>query len=127
MLVPHAHLVGPPDPERRFRLLEMVRRRGRERRYSERTITAYVHWIRRFIIHFGRRHPRELGPEHVREFLSFLAAEQGVAPSTQNQALAALTFLYVGVPRAPFDRVPGVTPARARRRIPIVLNQGDIG
>ncbi|MBW8896330.1 MAG: phage integrase N-terminal SAM-like domain-containing protein, partial [Acidobacteria bacterium] len=72
MLIPRAHLVATADPERRHRLLEQVRRLGRERRFSERTIAAYVHWIRRFVVHFGRRHPRELGVEHVREFLSFL-------------------------------------------------------
>src|SRR5690242_9071324 len=99
MLIPPAELVGPPNPERRYRLLEEVRRRGRERRFSERTIAAYVHWIRRFVSHFGRRHPRELGVEHVREFLSFLTTEQRVAASTHNQALAALTFLYVAVLR----------------------------
>src|SRR5437016_7962088 len=125
--IPRAHLVGPPNPERRYRLLEQVRRRGRERGYSERTIAAYVHWIRRFVIHFERRHPRELGPEQVREFLSFLANEQCVAASTQNQALAALTFLYVGVLRAPFDRLPGVIPARAPRRVPTVLSQTEVG
>ena len=101
----------------------MVRRIGRERRYSERTIAAYVDWIRRFVIHFGRRHPRELGPEHVREFLSALT----VAPSTHNQALAALTFLYVGVLRAAFERMPGVSPARSQRRVPTVLSQREIG
>src|SRR5438105_12234210 len=125
--IPRAHLVGPPNPDRRYRLLEQVRRRGRERRYSERTIAAYVHWIRRFVIHFERRHPRELGPEQVREFLSFLANEQCVAASTQNQALAALTFLYVGVLQASFDRLPGVSPARAERRVPTVLSQREIG
>ena len=68
VLIPHSLLVAPPNPERRFRLLEQVRGRARERRYSERTIGAYVHWIRQFVIHFGRRHPRELGAEHVRDF-----------------------------------------------------------
>jgi len=127
MLISRAELLGPPDPEHRYRLLELVRRRGRERRFSERTIVAYVHWIRRFVVHFGRRHPRELGVEHVREFLSFLTTEQNVAASTHNQALAALTFLYGEVLRAPFDRMPGVLPASRPRRAPTVLSQAEIG
>ncbi|HEY2378054.1 MAG TPA: integron integrase [Gemmatimonadaceae bacterium] len=127
VLIPKAHLVGAPDPVRRFRLLEQVRRCGRERRYSERTIAAYVHWIRRFVVHFGRRHPRELGPLHVREFLAHMCVEGRAAPSTQNQALAALTFLYAGVLHAPFDRIPGITPARQQRGVPIVLSQREIG
>jgi hypothetical protein len=92
--IPLAHLAAPPDPTRRFRLLELVRRRLRERRYSRRTEQAYVFWIRRYILFHDRRDPRHLGPEHVREFLSALALRERVAASTQNQALAALRFLY---------------------------------
>ena len=105
-------------------MLEQVRRRARERRYSERTIGAYVHWIRQFVIHFGRRHPRELGAEHVREFLSFLAVERRVAASTRNQALAALNFLYGVILLSPLEGVTGVRP---QRRVPIVLSHREIG
>lgn len=127
MLIPREQLVAAPDPERRYRLLELVRRLGRERRLSERTIAAYVHWIRRFVVHFGRRHPRELSVEHVRVFLSFLTTEQHVAVSTHNQALAALTFLYASVLRSPFERMPGVLPAYRSRRVPTVLSHKEIG
>jgi integron integrase len=124
VLIPLSHLVAPPNPERSFRFLEQVRRRARERRYSERTIAAYVHWIRQFILHFGRRHPRELGAEHVREFLSFLAVERRVAASTQNQARAALNFLYGVILLSPLE---GVTCARPQRGVPTVLSQREIG
>jgi aspartyl/asparaginyl beta-hydroxylase (cupin superfamily) len=77
VLIPRSELAAPPDPERRYRLLEVVRRCGRERHYSERTIEAYVHWIRRYVLHFGRRHPRELGAADVSAFLTSLAAEGG--------------------------------------------------
>ena len=65
--------------------------------------------------------------EHVREFLSFLTTERRVAASTHNQALAALTFLYVEVLRAPFDQMPGVLPAYRARGVPTVLSQQEIG
>jgi hypothetical protein len=99
--IPLAHLVTPPDPARRFRLLELVRRRLREGRYSPRTEKVYVAWVRRYVLFHDRRHPRDLGPEHVRDFLSALAVRDHVSAATQNQALAALTFLYdhvIGVP-----------------------------
>lgn len=49
-LIPSSHLIGSPEPERKYRLMEIVRWAMRERRYSRRTEEAYVGWIRRFII-----------------------------------------------------------------------------
>lgn len=126
MSIPLSHLAGPPDPSRKYRLMEVVRRRMRELRYRPRTIEAYTYWIRRYVIFHGRRHPRELGEAEVRAFLSHLAIEQGVAPSTQNQALAALTFLHDAVLRRALPRVEGIVPAQRARRVPVVLSQREV-
>lgn len=75
-------------------LLEQVRQQIRPRHYSLRTEKAYVYWIRRFVRFTGLRHPRELGAVEVPGFLTHLAVDVKVAASTQNQALAALLFLY---------------------------------
>lgn len=61
---------------------------------SLRTEQAYLYWIRRYIQFNDRRHPREFGGAEVERFLSDLALRHRVALSTQNQALAALLFLY---------------------------------
>ncbi len=125
-IIPSVVLDAPADPARRFRLLELVRRRLRERRYSRRTEEAYVFWIRRYVVHHGRRHPRELGADEVRAFLSHLAAEARVAASTQNQALAALQFLYGRVLDRPLGAVEGITPARRSQHVPVVLSQREV-
>ena len=83
-------LASPQPP----RLLRRVREQIRVRHYSLRTETAYVNWIRRFILFHGKRHPQELGPAEVSAFLSSLAVDRNVSASTQNQALAAILFLY---------------------------------
>ena len=106
--------------------MEIVRRRLRERRYSARTETAYVFWIRRFVVENGRRHPSDLGEADVARFLSALALEDQVASSTQNQALAALVFLYAHVVGRPLARVEGIAPATRPRRLPVVLSQREI-
>src|SRR4026209_2562711 len=54
------------------RLMEHVRAEIRARHYSRRTEDAYIHWIRRFIVFHGRRHPRELGAPEVSAFLIWL-------------------------------------------------------
>lgn len=124
--IPLSHLVGPSEPERKYRLLETVRLRMRERRYSPRTEDAYVRWIRRFILYHDRRHPRDLGPEEVRAFLSSLTLSDQVAASTQNQALAAITFLYNQVLGIPLERIEGIAPARRSAYVPVVLSTREI-
>ena len=106
--------------------MEIVRRRLRERRYSARTETAYVFWIRRFIVENGRRHPSDLGEAEVARFLSSLALKDQVAASTQNQALAALSFLYAHVIGRPLARVDGIVPAHRPRHVPIVLSRDEL-
>ena len=49
---------------------------------------------KRFILFSCKRHPRELGAAEVTAFLNHLVPERRVAAETQNQALAALLFLY---------------------------------
>jgi len=72
-------------------LLDVVRDRIRAKHYSYRTEMAYLHWIRRFVRFHRGRHPREMGAAEVQAFLTYLAVKRGVAASTQNQALQALS------------------------------------
>ena len=76
------------------RLLDQVRARTRRLGLAKRTEEAYVGWIRRYILANGKTHPRHLGATEVERFLTALAVQGGDSPSTQNQALAALLFLY---------------------------------
>ncbi|MEO7366420.1 MAG: phage integrase N-terminal SAM-like domain-containing protein, partial [Gemmatimonadaceae bacterium] len=96
--------------------MEITRRTMLERRFSPRTIEAYTGWIRRYIVFHGRRHPSELDADDVRAFLSDLAVKRRVSASTQNQAMAAIAFLYEGVLRRPLGVVEGVAPASVSRR-----------
>lgn len=83
-------------------------------------------WIRRYVLFNERRHPRDLGETEVRNFLSALAVDEHVAASTQNQALAALTFLYDRVLDRPLTRIDGIAPAHHHRRVPVVLSQREL-
>jgi site-specific recombinase XerD len=76
------------------KLLDQVRDALRVKHYSIRTEEAYVDWIKRFILFHGKRHPKEMAAAEVQAFLTHLAVDEHVAASTQNQALAALVFLY---------------------------------
>jgi len=76
------------------KLLDQVAARIRVKHYSRRTEQAYLDWIKRYIFHHGKRHPKEMGAVEVEAFLSFLAVSRNVSASTQNQAKSALLFLY---------------------------------
>ncbi|AGA32807.1 Integron integrase IntIPac [Thioalkalivibrio nitratireducens DSM 14787] len=108
------------------RLLDQVRERCRVKHYSLRTEHAYVHWIRRFIVFHGKRHPREMGAPEVEAFLSHLAVHENVAPSTQNQALAAILFLYREVLGTDLPWLDGVTRAKKPPRVPVVLTREEV-
>ncbi len=108
------------------RLLDQVRRALRIRHYSPRTESAYVHWIVRYIRFHGVRHPNEMGAPEVSAFLSYPAVEGNVAPSTQNQALNALVFLYRPVLGRPHGELAGAVRARKPRRLPVVLSREEV-
>ncbi|MGE3579024.1 MAG: integron integrase [Vicinamibacterales bacterium] len=116
-------LPASPAPPK---LLDQVRRAIRLRHYSRRTEEAYTYWIRRFILHHGKRHPRELGRDHVASFLAWLAVSERVSASTQNQALSALLFLYREVVRAELGDLPDIPRARQPDRVPVVLGRDEV-
>jgi len=108
------------------RLMQDVRSKLRVKHYSLRTEQAYVAWIRRFILATGRRHPRAMGGAEVEKFLSSLASEYDVAAGTQNQALAALLFLYREVLGLDLPWMESVVRAKRPRRVPVVLSADEV-
>ncbi len=110
----------------RPRLLDQVRHALRLRHRSPRTESAYVHWIRRFILFHGKRHPAGLGAEDVRAFLTYLAVEAKVSASTQNQAMSAVVFLYREVLERDLGDFSGRVRAREPQRVPVVLSRSEV-
>jgi integron integrase len=102
-------------------LHEAIRRRS----FSRRTEQSYWYWIRWFIRHNGVRHPAEMGAKEVEAFLSWLATERDVAAATQNQALAALLFLYKQVLGQELPWFKGLVRAKRPVRLPVVLTRAD--
>jgi len=119
---------GPPQPTEPPppRLLDRVREAIRVRHYAIRTEAAYTDWARRFILFHGKRHPLEMGAAEVEAFLTHLAVERQVASSTQNQAKAALLFLYKEVLGIDLPWLDEVVSAKARLRLPVVLTPSEV-
>ncbi len=117
---PHPSTPGPP------RLLTAVRLAIRARQLSPRTEEAYVAWIRRYVLHHGKRHPTELTGDDVAAYLGHLADAQRVSASTQNQAASALLFLYREVLRLEIDLPHDIARPRKPRRLPTVLARREV-
>ena len=103
------------------KLLDQVRGKIRLKHYSIRTEQAYTDWIKRFILHFGKKHPRDMGAAEVEQFLTHLAVNGRVSASTQNQAKCALLFLYKEVLAIELPWLDNVEQAKVPKRLPVVL------
>ena len=108
-------------------LLGRLRAAIRARHYSPRTEESYAGWVRRFVVFHGRRHPATLGEPEVQAFLTHLAERDRVSASTQNQALAALLFLYEAVlGRRLALSASGVVHAKEPHVLPVVLSRDEV-
>jgi site-specific recombinase XerD len=107
-------------------LLDAVRDVIRLKHYSIRTEEAYINIVRRFILFHHKRHPREMGTDEIRQYLSHMATNGNVAASTQNVALAALLFLYREVLAIELPLIEGVERAKRPQRIPVVLTIEEV-
>jgi integron integrase len=108
-----------------MKLLDQVRHAARVKHFSYRTEQCYVHWIERFIRFHDIRHPNTMGAPEVERFLTHLAVEGHIAASTQNQALAALLFLYRSVLKIELGMLNAVR-ARRPQRVPLVLSREEV-
>jgi len=108
------------------KLLEQMREALRARHYSLRTERAYCAWVRRFIYFHHVRHPAEMGEQEINAFLTHLAVAENVSASTQNQALAALLFLYRHVLGREVGDLDGVIRARRNVNTPVVMTRGEV-
>lgn len=113
-------------PKGETKLLEQISHRLRLNRYSLRTEKAYVHWISRFVKFNSMRHPSELDEKDLETFLTYLAVDERVSPSTQNIALNAVLFLYKNVLEKPLEGNIDSIRATRPKRLPVVLSKPEV-
>ncbi|HSD59602.1 MAG TPA: integron integrase [Burkholderiales bacterium] len=116
----------PIEMPKKPRLLEQMREAIRYRHYSYRTEQAYLHWVKRFILFHGKRHPAEMGEREVVAFLNDLAVRRKVSASTQNQALSAILFLYKAVLAQELPWLTGMERAKRGVHLPVVLTEAEV-
>ena len=108
------------------KLLDQLRQQIRVRNYSIRTEAVYAEWVKRSIRFHHYRHPAEMGAVEIEAFLTHLAVKRDVSASTQNQALAALLFLYKEVLKLDLPWLQGVVRAKKPKHLPVVLTRIEV-
>jgi integron integrase len=106
-----------------MKFLETVRDALRTHHYAYKTEKTYMHWIKQYVRFIKPVHPREAGQDGIKRFLTHLAVDRQVSATTQNQALAALLFLYklYGVEIGNLD----IVRAKKSTYLPTVLNHEE--
>ena len=113
-------------PDADSAMLERLGAALRARHYARRTEQAYDHWIRRFTrFHQGRR-PAAMAEPEINRLLTHLAVREKVSASTQNQALAAVLFLYRHVIGRDIGDLGEVIRARRPERLPVVMTREEV-
>ena len=114
------------NPNKPRKLLDQVRDVMRLKHYAYRTEITYSGWIKRFIFFHDKKHPKDMGEPEVEAFLTWLAVDQKVAKSTQNQAFNALIFLYRDVLERPLEGRINAVRSRKKERLPVVMSKEEI-
>ena len=116
----------PTRHSREPRLMDQLRDALRARHYSRRTEEIYSNWVLRYIRFHKLKHPREMAEPEINVFLSDLATEKKIGSSTQNQALAAILFLYRHVLGQEVGNLGNVVRARKSLRVPVVMSRTEV-
>jgi len=110
------------------KLLDEVRDVMRLHHYSIHTERTYCDWIKRYIRYHSMISRQDLieGEAKIEAFLTHLAVDKDVAPSTQNQAMNALVFLYKRVLKQSLDQEINAVRATRKINIPVVMTREEV-
>jgi len=114
------------QPGAKERLLERYRDRIRAAHYSTMTERAYTHWVELYIKQGPIPRPGEPAETRMNAFLTNLAVKENISASTQNQALAALLFLYRHVLDTDVGELKDLIRAKRPLHIPVVMTRDEV-
>ncbi len=114
---------GPiPNPPVRF--IDKLRYVIRAKHLTYKTEQTYCGWIRDFIRFHQMKHPSQLTPEDVDNYLSYLAVRRNSSVNTQKTALNSIVFMYKHVLKKDLGELNYV-PSSRPRTLPIVFSHSE--
>jgi integron integrase len=106
--------------------LNSVREAIRVRHLARSTEKSYLYYITDYIRFHQKKHPKDMGANEVRAYLTDLAVNQNISASTQNVALSALLFLYKAVLQNPLPDITQTVRAKKSKRLPTVFSKEEV-
>ena len=104
----------------RQRMLQEMRLRN----FAPSTQAIYVGCVARYALHFGQT-PDQLGPEHVHEYLCYLADECHIGSGTRKVTACALRFLYHKTRHVDWD-IDYIPLPKEEHKLPVVLSPSEV-
>lgn len=105
--------------------LSAMRRKLEVARYSVSTIETYLNAAKHFFLHFGKKHPSEIGPKEIEAYQHDLASVRKVSNSYLNQVVNAVRYYYKDV-LGDAHRVKFIERPRGERKLPKVLSEQEV-
>ena len=113
--------------QKKKKLLDILREKIIFKGYSRATEKTYVYWNKEYVLFHHKKHPKDMGKKEIEEFLTHLAVNKNVSPTTQNQAFNAILFLYKEVLDIDTSEW-NIRALRAKRKehLPVVLTKEEV-
>jgi integrase len=103
--------------------LEDLRRGLISRKYSPKTIKAYVHY-NEDLLRVTKKSPSDIANEDIKNYLLYLADEKDSSASTLNMAINALKFYYGEILKKNFAYE--IKRPKKDKKLPIVLSREEV-
>lgn len=103
--------------------IQSLREKLRVKNRTYKTEKTYVSWVIRFIHFHDKQHPKDMDLSHLEKFITHLAMS-GTSAGTQNQALAALKFMFREMVNKDFGNLQAIT-AKREVHVPTVLSREE--
>jgi len=105
------------------KLFEDLRKEMVSRKYSPKTIKAYIHYNKNFLNFTGRK-PDNITERDVKDYLFHLVEKKQVATSTLNSAINAMKFYYGTILKKNF--IYELKRPRKDKKLPVVLSKEEV-
>jgi integrase len=115
-----------PGPESWQQLAVETKEAIRIRQYSFSTEKTYIGWIKRFGEYLKHKAPIQVDSGDVKNYMTYLALERNVAPSTQNQSFNSVLFLFKHVLYRDLSEMQDTPRPKRTRNIPVVLSLDEV-